>query len=352
MISLNDQIKVVNRILPIKFSEDEFRLTEELTHNRIFKRLDSQETNVLLDTYYNIRLNHFDECSDPENKYTYTLYTILLEVLTMREVDFDGFVKKRKAKIYQVNLIAIAIGLVFFLIFEKYLPVSIVLVLLNGFIVHKWKEIISKIGRKFGIKLSKIQEYKAIFSSLFLGDALLTILSVRAYNSVLYLLLGYIFVFLVYRKCMKTAKTEKALQFKEKWKVAVFETVKYLILLWIIVSAIKPILDAGGMILRTENCKYIEGICMESKDRAFGFKEGMVNNVGVILADRNNLEVGNLYRIVYGEYTSAIIEVKQITVKTDSKSSEEINKQIDELIEDSKREEAKKVEEALQKDNK
>ena len=44
----------------IKFSEDEFRLTEQLTHNRIYNRLDSLETDVLLDCYYNIKLNYFD----------------------------------------------------------------------------------------------------------------------------------------------------------------------------------------------------------------------------------------------------------------------------------------------------
>lgn len=352
MIATNEQMKIVNRILPINFSEDEFRLTEELTHNRIFKRIDSQETNVLLDTYYNIRLNHMDECTDPENKYTYLLYTILLEVLQVRKADYNGFVKKKKIRVFRINLIAIAIGLVIYALLGRWIYAGIALALLNGIVVRRWRNIISKVGRRFKIKLSKIQEYKTIFEVLFLFDSLFVILSVRAYNSVLYLLLGYIYVFLLFRYCMKLAKSEKALKFEEKWKTIVLKVVEYGIMLWIVVCAIFPMLDTFGMIFRTSSYKYVEGICMEAKDLPFGFQKGTINNIDVVLAKRNNLEVGNLYRIIYGEYTSAIIDVKQVTVKSDSKANEDINKQIDELIEDSKREEAKKIEEELAKKEK
>ncbi|MCQ2749185.1 MAG: hypothetical protein MJ246_04210 [Clostridia bacterium] len=135
MILLAEQMRIVNRLTPIKFSEDEFRLTEQLTHNRIFNRLDSLETDVLLETYYNIKLNYFDQCSQEENKYTYLFYTILLEVLTIRNVDIKGFVQKRKAKIFKINMISIAIGLVLFLFLQNYLYASLALVALNGAIV-------------------------------------------------------------------------------------------------------------------------------------------------------------------------------------------------------------------------
>lgn len=352
MILLSEQMRIVNRLTPIKFSEDEFRLTEQLTHNRIFNRLDSLEDDVLLDTYYNIRLNYFDQCSTEENKYLYLLYTILIEVLTVRKVDYNGYVTKRKLKILRINSIAIAIGVIPFLIFMNNLYVCLAFIALNAFIVYRWKTIIAKVAKKFKTKIFKIQEFKMIFASLFLGDLLLTIFAIRAYNSVVYLFLGNLFVIFLWRYIMKKSKGEKALKFEEKWKQIVLQCVEYGVMLFLLANTVRPLLDVCGMFLRTSNYLYLEGICMDVKDLPFGFKRGKVNNVEVVLADRNNLEVGNLYRIVYGDYTKAVISVKQITVKTNTEETEEINKQIDELIEDSKREEAKKIEENLEKEQK
>ena len=120
MVILNEQMKMINRLFPIRFSEDEFRLEESLTHKRIYGRLNEIDDNELLEVYYNIYLNYLEPFEDAKNVYLNLIYKILLEVFQNNNIEYEKFIFKQKAGVYNVNVISAIIGAAFVLFFRNF----------------------------------------------------------------------------------------------------------------------------------------------------------------------------------------------------------------------------------------
>lgn len=336
MVFTYDQLKLINRVFPLNFIEDEFRLEGNLTKERIYKRINSLNDNDLKNTYYLIHVKYRNDFIDEDNEYLCLCYTTLKQIAEERNINLRKYLDGIKLARRTVDLYFLAGCVACGLIFKKILVIHILFALLGMFVLFKWDDISLFIARKLNKKVIHVQQYAELPRMMTITAFIAIILSLRSYDSVLYLVCAYLFIlFCHYKSCMFLEKDliPDIDGLVKVILIRVYEVVMALLILW---GLYNPMLDFFGEHFNTKSIKYIEGICSEVEDMPFDYKRATIDGNKVTISTlHHDVKVGDFYRIEYGVHTKAVTYVgrKDIVSQFKDKESEEITQVQDYLIE-------------------
>lgn len=327
-----DQIKMVNRTYPITFTEDEFRLDEDLTYKRLYKQLNKLPDIELTNAYYLIHVKYREYFRDRSNEYLAKLYDIHHTVCEDRGIDLRKYLRDINSRKKTIDIIAVVLAIVMFIFLRDIIPLQLGICIGNALIIWKWDNVALFIAKRLNRKALHIQQYKELPYIYFMASVVALILVLRSFNSLLFLFIGYLTVLICHIICFKKYEKDvyKELEDdkKKKWTL-IGRIYSAIMAILILVCLYNPTIDYIGTKFKTNSIMYFEGICTEVKNRPFGYKEATINGITVVLSTRNrDVEVGDFFRVEYGKHTKAVTNVTRKDIlerfKTDDESKSSV----------------------------
>lgn len=337
MVYTSEQLKMINRVFPIEFIEDEFRLEGDLTLKRLYKRLNVLSDNDLKNTYYLIHIKYRQEFDDDSNEYLFKIYKMLKDICAERNINLRRYLDGIKLAKKTVDFYCLLICIASVLFLKNFVWLHIVFAAIGITILLNWDKVALFVAKKLKKKVLHVQQFSELPKMFTIASITCMILYLRNFDSVLYLFVAYVALLFLHYGTYKYLERDvypELDSMKKKILCRGYEIVMALLILW---SIYNPTLDFIGEKFNTKSIKYIEGICTEVKDLPFGYKEILVDGIKVrISSAKHDVEVGDYYRIEYGTHTKAITYVSRKDVlgrfKTDkTNDSIEIENYLNEL---------------------
>lgn len=322
-----EQLRLINRVFPIEFIEDEFRLDPELTKERLHKRVSSIDDNDLKNTYYLIHVKYRNVFVDEDNVYLCLIYNMLKQVCEERNINLRKYLDGIKIARRSVDLYFLAGCIASALIFKKILVIHIIFAIIGLGILYKWDAISLFIAKKLKKKVLHVQQYVELPRMMTITSIICIIFTLRAYDSVLFLVCIYAFLLFCHIRSVRFLERDVIPDIKKlttNIAIRAYEVIMAGLIIWCLVN---PVRDLLGEWFDTKSIKYIEGICSEVEDKMFDYKLATIDGYKVMISTLNHdVKVGDYYRIEYGVHTKAVTYVgrKDIVSQFKDKETEEV----------------------------